>query len=166
MFPESIHRTKKPRSDAGLNLHSRGRREPDTHAYSILNNFKGNMFQKKLSDRRFYFEPLKPAAGCFAVAKGKPFRWSTGFCEWPPAFPFQQNERSRGGKAGGGLVAEMSPPGGTGGLVRAGFVNCGNANTTIIAGGACFKSRFTQPSDAPTMGRVPARSKLELRRLC
>jgi len=60
----------------------------------------------------------------------------------------------------------MSPPGGAGGLVRAGFVNCGNANTTIIASGAYFKSRFTQPSDAPTMGKVPAQSKLELRRLC
>jgi hypothetical protein len=60
----------------------------------------------------------------------------------------------------------MSPPGGAGGLVRAGFVNCGNANTTIIAGRAYFISRFMQPSGAPTMEKIPARSKLELRRLC
>jgi hypothetical protein len=54
-----------------------------------------------------------------------------------------------------GWLAEMSPPGGAGGLVRAGFVNCGNVNTTIFAGGAYFKSRFTQPSDAPTMEKFP-----------
>jgi len=46
MFPESIHRTKKSRLDAGLNLHSRGRRKRNVHVYSILNNFKRNMFQK------------------------------------------------------------------------------------------------------------------------
>jgi hypothetical protein len=64
MFPESIPRTKKSRSDAGLNLHSRGRLNPMFMFIPYKNNFKGNMFQKNCLTGVFILNPNSEAGIC------------------------------------------------------------------------------------------------------